>query len=218
MEQAIRERIPVRIRNVTNPLGGGTTIIPDPTDTPPKRPTFTSDASTSLLFRPPSSGYIIGNERAKRPTAIATKHNILVLNIHSNKRSLSHGFFARIFSTLDRWRLSVDLISTSEVHVSMALHSESALVRGNEGGKEVVDLDLQGALADLAEVGTVDLIDEMAILSLVGREMKNMVGIAGKMFSVLGNHNVNIEMISQGRYYCSAASWRPRRVRDVLHS
>jgi aspartate kinase len=38
----------------------------------------------------------------------------------------------------------------------------------------------------------------MAILSLVGAEMKNMVGIAGRMFSTLGEHNVNIEMISQG--------------------
>lgn len=38
----------------------------------------------------------------------------------------------------------------------------------------------------------------MAILSLVGRQMKNMVGIAGKMFSVLAKEGVNIEMISQG--------------------
>lgn len=80
----------------------------------------------------------------------------------------------------------------------MALHSESGLVHSVGSSKEVSDLDLQGALADLAEVGNVDLIDEMAILALVGREMKNMTGIAGKMFSVLGDHNVNIEMISQG--------------------
>ena len=38
----------------------------------------------------------------------------------------------------------------------------------------------------------------MAILSLVGKQMKNMVGVAGKMFSTLGENNVNIEMISQG--------------------
>jgi aspartate kinase len=39
----------------------------------------------------------------------------------------------------------------------------------------------------------------MAILSLVGADMKNMIGIAGRMFSTLGEHNVNIEMISQGK-------------------
>jgi aspartate kinase len=38
----------------------------------------------------------------------------------------------------------------------------------------------------------------MAILSLVGKQMKNMVGISGKMFSTLAAANVNIEMISQG--------------------
>ena len=43
-----------------------------------------------------------------------------------------------------------------------------------------------------------DLIPEMAILSLVGKQMKNMIGIAGKMFSTLGENNINIEMISQG--------------------
>ena len=198
MEQAIRAQIPIRIRNVNNPLGSGTKIVPDPSDVSSRRPTFTANTSTSLLFRPQNSGLGIADGRVKRPTAVTIKHNILVMNIHSNKRSLSHDFFARIFSTLDRWRLSVDLISTSEVHVSMALHSESGLVHSVGSSKEVSDLDLQGALADLAEVGNVDLIDEMAILALVGREMKNMTGIAGKMFSVLGDHNVNIEMISQG--------------------
>ena len=38
----------------------------------------------------------------------------------------------------------------------------------------------------------------MAILSLVGRQMRNMVGIAGRMFTTLAQGNVNIEMISQG--------------------
>jgi aspartate kinase len=40
--------------------------------------------------------------------------------------------------------------------------------------------------------------NDMAILSLVGRQMRNMVGIAGRMFTTLAQGNVNIEMISQG--------------------
>lgn len=39
---------------------------------------------------------------------------------------------------------------------------------------------------------------EMAILSLVGKQMRNLVGIAGRMFSTLAQGDVNIEMISQG--------------------
>ena len=83
----------------------------------------------------------------------------------------------------------------------MALHSEGALVSaGGEDEKEIIDASLNGALHDLAQYGEVDMVDGMAILSLVGKEMKNMVGIAGKFFSILGENSVNIEMISQGRH------------------
>lgn len=198
MEQVIRARIPIRIKNVMNPRGPGTVILPEASE---EMDTTTSAAAghDPRLFRLRSSVIMPKNQRPKRPTAVTIKHKIIVINVHSNKRSLSHGFFARIFSTLDKWRLSVDLISTSEVHVSMALHSESALVSGaGEDEKEIVDHDLQGAIEELQQYGTVDIIDGMAILSLVGKQMKNMVGIAGKMFSALGENNVNIEMISQG--------------------
>lgn len=199
MEQVIRAEIPIRIKNVMNPRGSGTVILPEASE----ETNTTASAAAGhdpRLFRARSSTIVPSNQRPKRPTAVTIKHQILVLNVHSNKRSLSHGFFARIFSTLDKWRLSVDLISTSEVHVSMALHSESALVSGGgEDEKKIVDQDLQGAIEELRQYGTVDIIDGMAILSLVGKQMKNMVGIAGKMFSVLGENNVNIEMISQGK-------------------
>ncbi len=62
-----------------------------------------------------------------------------------------------------------------------------------------IQLDLRGAIEELRVYGTVDIIPEMAILSLVGKQMKNMMGVAGKMFSTLGENNVNIEMISQGQ-------------------
>lgn len=95
----------------------------------------------------------------------------------------------------------MDLISTSEVHVSMALHCNSPLVAegGEDDEKEIVNDQLRGAVTELKRYGAVDLMDDMAIVSLVGRQMKHMVGIAGRMFLTLGENNVNIEMISQGR-------------------
>jgi aspartate kinase len=198
MEQVIRARIPIRIKNVGNPRGNGTVIFPDnPGEIDEER-----GGLPSKLFRP-SSATSIRTERRhpKRPTAVTVKHKILVINVHSNKRSLSHGFFAKIFSTLDKWRLSIDLISTSEVHVSMALHSEAPLYDGDgEDEYRITNRDLEGAIEELKEYGTVDIIPEMAILSLVGKQMKQMVGIAGKMFSALGDNDVNIEMISQGEW------------------
>ena len=177
MEQVIRARIPIRIKNVMNPRGDGTVIMPE------------------AAVEPRS----VKASRPKRPTAVTIKRNIVVINVRSNKRSLSHGFFAKIFSVLDHWRLSVDLISTSEVHVSMALHSGSKTFYGGGADEDrLVDQELQAAIGELRDYGTVDILPGMAILSLVGNQMKHMIGIAGRMFSTLGEHDVNIEMISQG--------------------
>lgn len=191
MEQVIRAKIPIRIKNVMNPRGEGTVIFPDSTAELER----TTPGHDPRLFRTRSPSF---RQKPKRPTAVTIKHKILVINVHSNKRSLSHGFFAGIFSVLDRWRLSIDLISTSEVHVSMALHSEAPLLNGSRDEYQIIDDDLKGALNDLQGYGTVDIIPEMAILSLVGKQMKNMIGVAGRMFTTLGDNNVNIEMISQG--------------------
>ena len=194
MDQVIRAAIPIRIKNVMNPRGRGTIIYPDTTHE------LEHVGGVPQLFRSRSSTLINGAaKRPKRPTAVTMKHKILIVNVHSNKRSLSHGFFAGIFATLDKWRLSVDVISTSEVNISMALHSEAPLYTG--GGDDeykIVDNDLQGAINELKCFGAVDIIPDMAIVSLVGKQMKNMVGVAGKMFTTLGENQVNIEMISQG--------------------
>lgn len=202
MDQVMRKRIPIAIRNVNNPAGSGTKVVPEPF--PPPMDGANGDSvqprRLSYSFRPPS-GYGRDGQRVrpKRPTAVTSKRNILVVNVHSNKRSLSYGFLARIFTTLANHKLSADLISTSQVHVSIALHSENALISSAGQAKRVVDRDLQGALDELKAIGDVDLADDMAILSLVGKEMKNMPGIAGRMFSILGDNNVNIYLISQGK-------------------
>ncbi|KAK9458338.1 Aspartate/glutamate/uridylate kinase [Dipodascopsis uninucleata] len=180
MEQVIRARIPIRIKNVENPSGDGTIIFPDNISrkgevTPPHPPIALERVSSSFF-----------NSRKREPTAITTKSNIIVLNVHSNKRFHSHGFLAEIFGILHKWQLVVDLISTSEVHVSMAMHSE------------VKDYLLRDAVDELRRLGSVDVISNMTIVSLVGKEMKQLVGIAGKMFSTLASANINIEMISQG--------------------
>jgi aspartate kinase len=202
MDQVIRARIPIRIKNVMNPRGGGTIIYPDA----PAVRGFDSPKQSPSLFRSRSSSVQSHKTGPKRPTAVTLKHKILVLNIHSNKRSLSHGFFAGIFSVLDKWRLSVDVISTSEVNISLALHSEAPLYTGGgENEYEIVDQDLRGAIEELRQFGTVDIVPDMAIVSLVGKQMKNMMGIAGKMFATLGEHNINIEMISQGE--CRHHAW-----------
>ncbi|KAH6601694.1 hypothetical protein BASA61_001898 [Batrachochytrium salamandrivorans] len=174
MEQVIRASIPIRIKNTFKPEGRGTVILPKGREPPIDH--TDSDVDLCLSTRLSS----------KSPTAVTIKNNVIMLNIHSNRKSVSHGFFAQIFLTLDRFGIIVDLISTSEVHVSMALNPS------------VSRKELESALEELRKHATVDVVYDMAILSLVGKEMRCMVGIASKMFSVLAKHNVNIEMISQG--------------------
>ncbi|CCH41575.1 aspartate kinase [Wickerhamomyces ciferrii] len=182
MEQVIKAKIPIRIKNVENPIGEGTIIYPDDVsrkgeETPPHPPISVQKVPSSVFTK------------ARKATAITTKHDIIVLNVHSNKKTLSHGFLAHIFSTLDRYKLVVDLISTSEVHVSMALqHSDD----------ENASRDLKEAVNELRKLGTVDVTKKMAIVSLVGKHMKQFIGVASTMFSTLAEQNINIEMISQG--------------------
>ncbi|KAJ2795715.1 Aspartokinase [Coemansia guatemalensis] len=186
MEQVIRAAIPIRIKNVQNPDGAGTVIFPDLLSRPAS--IVGSGESSPALSTPEmllENGYMLDLSR-RHPTAVTIKDEITVLNIHSNRKSVSHGFFARIFSILDKYGITVDLISTSEVHVSMAL-SDS-----------VVERNLGPAIQELSSLGAVDKLQNMAILSLVGKQMRNMVGIAGSMFQTLAKSGVNIEMISQG--------------------
>lgn len=162
MELVARSNIPIRIRNVQNSVGDGTIIF--------------SEIAATLEER------ILGHT-SRRPTAVALKNGVVVLNI----RSLSYDLFADVFSILRRWHLIPDLISTSEVHVSVALNSL------------FVEDDLQKAIQELKKCGTVELTRNLAILSLVGMQMKQLVGIAGCMFSALAKGGVNVEMISQGK-------------------
>ena len=118
--QVIRRQIPIRIKNVENPNGGGTVIHPDPDQvrdtSDPDAPSPATVVQTCSLL---ASEHLLQHKRL--PTAVTIKERIVVLNVNSNKKSVSHGFLAGIFGTLDRFGVVVDLISTSEVHVSMAI-------------------------------------------------------------------------------------------------
>ncbi|BGP42099.1 Aspartokinase [Rhodotorula kratochvilovae] len=188
MEQVIRAAIPIRIKNVENPQGEGTIIFPDSVqpDVHPDDHTARNTVAPSVAPSAPASVPSSALEPHLGPTAITIKDTVVVLSVHSNRKTIAHGFFARIFGTLDKHGIVVDLISTSEVHVSLAVHGEMR--------KSVLDR----VVRDLKPVGEVSISRDMAILSLVGKHMKNMVGVAGKMFSTLAEGNVNIEMISQG--------------------
>ncbi|KAK1774879.1 Aspartate/glutamate/uridylate kinase [Copromyces sp. CBS 386.78] len=212
MDQVIKATppIPIRIKNVKNPRGEGTIVKPDPRLAPDQtlhRHTQNGTSGTST----PNGTPCPKSTKPKRPTAVTIKDKISIINIHSNKRSIAHTFLARLFAILNKHRVSVDLISTSEVHVSVAVHM---------GNAEVTNFD--AAVKDLSDCGDVSVLHGLAILSLVGAEMKNMIGISGKMFSTLGDHRINIEMISQGaseiNISCVIDARDAERAMNILHT
>ncbi|KAH8174198.1 amino acid kinase family protein [Sarocladium implicatum] len=195
MDQVIRAEppIPIRIKNVKNPRGNGTIVIPDPI----------LSAGHQLQRSRRDSANLAQYKKPKRPTAVTIKDHISVINVHSNKRSISHGFFARVFRILDTHSISVDLISTSEVHVSLAIHAGSTQVEAFAKTRK-----------ELEECGDVSVLSDMAILSLVGADMKDMVGVAGKMFSTMGDatgaSEINISCVIDAR--------DATRAMNVLHT
>lgn len=128
-----------------NPLGGGTVIHPEPDIETLHDNGFFESPVVSL------QDLSLANEEMRKskrlPTAVTIKEGIVVLNVNSNRKSVSHGFLARIFGTLDRFGVVVDLISTSEVHVSLA--TEDNLSRKT----------MERLIAELRKSGTVSTLD-----------------------------------------------------------
>jgi aspartate kinase len=87
----MRRNIPIRIMNVENPSGTGTVILPQLHLLNPKH----AARITNMPFTS-------GKKEERLPTAVTYKDNIAVINVHSNKRSVSHGFLAAIFKEIDR--------------------------------------------------------------------------------------------------------------------
>jgi len=113
--------------------------------------------------------------------SISCKRNITILNIHSTRMLLAHGFLRRIFEIFDRYETSVDMVSTSEVSVSLTVDN-----------RERLDA-ISGELRHFAQVSVED---GQAIVCLVGENIRHTPGIAGRAFQVLNESN--IRMISQG--------------------
>jgi len=115
------------------------------------------------------------------PRAIATKKGITVVMISQPRMLFAYGFLARVFEVFNRHRTPVDLIATSEVSVSLTIDNAERL---------------EAIRRDLAELGEVQTLEQMAIVSVVGRGFTKRSGLAGRLFGALSE--VNIVMISFG--------------------
>jgi aspartate kinase len=150
---AIRKRIPVRCLNTFKPSHPGTTIVAEP---------------MSSMSGPKSLAHNLHN---------------LILTVTTPRMLQGHGFLARIFQVFAQHKISIDMVSTSEVSVSVTLDTSR---------------NLEAAVEDLRKFAEVSVERDRAIVCVVGEGLRSTPGVAGDVFQALKDAGVNVLMISQG--------------------
>ena len=113
--------------------------------------------------------------------AIAAKKRITIIDIAAPRMLLAHGFLKAIFDAFDRHRIAIDVVSTSEVSVSLTVDSNESIPALAEDLSRLADVKYEG---------------RKAIVCLVGENLREVPGIAAHVFGQLTD--VKIRMISQG--------------------
>jgi aspartate kinase len=157
---AVEQNIPVRVLNTHNTSSPGTLVTAE------------------------------GDSRDQGPRAVALKRGITVVHMTSNKMLGAHGFLARLFAIFEQLEISVDLITTSEVSVSVTIDEKHNLAALAEKLKPIAD---------------VNIIDNQSIVAVVGRNLmrdsevgarifESLRGIPMAMFS-LGTSGLNLSIV-----------------------
>jgi aspartate kinase len=151
IQPAIEKSIPVRICNSRAPAEAGTHV------------------HTETHIEP------------RTVKAIAHKTGITTVQVTSARMLGAYGFLRAIFEVFDRHQTVVDVVTTSEVSVSLTLEDASAL---------------SAILSELQKFGEVEVEDGRAIICIVGEGLRSTPGIAARAFSTI--HDINVSLISQG--------------------
>ena len=118
---------------------------------------------------------------AQTVKAIAHKTGITTVQVSSARMLGAYGFLRAIFEVFDRHRKVVDVVTTSEVSVSLSLDDAS---------------ELAAIVAELELLGTVSVETERAMICVVGAGLRGTPGIAARVFSTISD--INVMLISQG--------------------
>jgi aspartate kinase len=138
-------------------------------------------------MRPESKGTAItanapaASERANI-CSIASKKSLTAIFIRSNRMLMTHGFLAKVFDIFARYETPIDLIATSEVSISLTTDKVDQLPK---------------ITRDLEDLGDeIRILNDVAIVSVVGQHFRESSGLAGRVFSAL--QDINVIMISYG--------------------
>ncbi len=146
---------------------------------------------------PQAPGTLIGaeGEQDESPVkGITNLNNMAMVNVSGPGMKGMVGMAARVFAAMSRTGISVVLItqSSSEYSISFCV-SQSELARARHVLEEEFYLELKDGLLD-----PLDIIENLAVISVVGDGMRTLRGISAKFFSALARANINIVAIAQG--------------------
>jgi aspartate kinase len=113
--------------------------------------------------------------------AVAAKDNITAINVKSSRMLLAHGFLRKVFEVFERYKTSIDMISTSEVAVSITIDDNK---------------NLPAILDELKNFGTIGVDENQSIICIVGNKLSEKDGVLKEVFESLAT--VPIRMVSYG--------------------
>ncbi|HMD77999.1 MAG TPA: lysine-sensitive aspartokinase 3 [Terracidiphilus sp.] len=113
--------------------------------------------------------------------SIAVKKRLSIIDVVASRMLMTHGYMKEIFSVFDRHHCAVDMVSTSEVSVSLTVDSND---------------NLPAIAADLSKLADVKYEGRKALICMVGEDIRGQSGMAAQVFTAI--RHINVRMISQG--------------------
>lgn len=133
-------------------------------------------------MQPEAKGTLIAEQAGSVGVkAVAAKDNIIAIRIKSSRMLLAYGFLRKIFEVFEKYRTPIDMITTSEVAVSLTIDNP---------------LFLKTILKELEPFGAIEVDDNQAIISVVGNEISQTTDIVKKLFGSI--KNIPVRMVSYG--------------------
>jgi len=133
-------------------------------------------------MQPEAKGTLITEEAGSVGVkAIAAKDGIIAINIRSSRMLLAYGFLRKIFEVFEKYRTPIDMITTSEVAVSVTIDNS---------------VDLKAIVKELEPFGTIEVEENHSIVSIVGNEISQTQGVLARLFEAMTP--VPIRMVSYG--------------------
>ncbi|MGB3851400.1 MAG: aspartate kinase [Tunicatimonas sp.] len=148
------------------------------------RPAQRANIPVRLLntLAPEAAGTLISDREGERAiTAVAAKDGITAIKIRSSRMLLAHGFLRRVFEVFEHYKTPIDLITTSEVAISLTVDNQN---------------HLENIIRDLKEYGEVDVETDNTIICVVGNMPFYKVGILKRVVDAIDD--IPIRMLSYG--------------------